>query len=106
MTTIPGIEVTEDPAIFIHAPRPAFINDVSPELRYYGADRIDAICGRCRVRRTEGHASLCISYGAWTNVQFDAQVVMTAKQLRELARRCIDAAHDLDTVPAVEREAA
>lgn len=101
----------ERAAIFVHAPRPAWVHGEARSAwqRTFGPNDHSAICG-IRLRNaesagtslavlrpaTEDLARLTIELGCACYVR----AVLAPSELREIAARLIDAAHDIETHPA------
>lgn len=97
---------------FTHTPRPAYTPDSHPDQRYFGADRHTATCGIPnntgrgdatatvgveRIGHMPGAARLSVDSLTIEGAAFSFTVTLRPDQLRELARRLIDAAADIET---------
>ncbi len=87
----------------IHHPRPAIVatTEGCGDQRYFGSERllrteddgIDVVVMRFG---SENTAHIKLEY----HTHWNSRATVTATQLRELAGRMIDAAHDIETFPA------
>lgn len=101
--------MTTDPAtnFNIHHPRPAIVatTEGCGDQRYFGSERplrtadggIDVVVMRFS---DENIACIKLEYSTY----WHSRATVTAAQLRELAARLIDAAHDIETFPAPTAE--
>lgn len=101
---------TTPPAPFTHYPRPAIVADTEGchDQRRFGSDlELSLSNGTTRVSAevlrfaTRDTAKLCLRIGV---IKAIMQVQATPAEMRELAARLIDAAHDIDTFPATALE--
>ena len=98
---------------FTHTPRPALIPASHPQLRRFGADKetldykLKCSSKTARPMQAEARvlrdgerdaAELTLKLGLYTNAEITVE--LTPDELRDLARRLIDAAHDLEAHPA------
>ena len=96
---------------FTHAPRPAIVPASHPDQRYFGEDRYEAVCGvtnsggSCeanaavnvnRLGQMPGVARIEVFSRLIDGAAFSAAIKLSPAQLRELARRLIDAAADIE----------
>lgn len=91
-------------AEFVHTPRPADVPDGHPRQRYFGAPGRAAIGivtsdgTEARVLRWSGepHAEVGLRVGRLGPSSAQVTLALNAAELRELARRLIDAAADIE----------
>lgn len=96
---------------FIHPPRPAYVPNRHPDQRHFGEDRYEAVCGvtnsggSCegnaavnvnRLGQMPGVARIEVFSRLIDGTAFSAAIKLSPAQLRELARRLIDAAADIE----------
>lgn len=87
---------------FTHEPRAPFIPPSSTQQRHFGRDNCDRIAKSARVFRfaDHDHATLEVQTPFNPGVSAQLSVSLTPAELRELAHRLLDAAHDLEAFPA------
>ena len=101
--------------IFTHTPRQAIVWDSHPGQRYFGEDSHTATCGLPnnngiadasalvgveRIGHMSGAARLVVESLRIDGASFSVAAQLRPAQLRELARRLIDAAADIEANPA------
>lgn len=101
----------EGSSIFVHAPRPTFVPNApqSAWQRTFGTDHHSAVCGlRLSAEVIDGTLASVLRPAhenrAWLEISLGSactvKAMMTPSDLRELAARMVDAAHDIEAHPA------
>ncbi len=107
------MQTTAQPGTFTYTPRPAITTDSAGcewQRRFGNADEV---LGYQLTASTDKHAlaaidllrdagtnvaDLRMNIGCWTSASMTVR--LTSPELRELAARLLDAAHDIETLPA------
>lgn len=99
-------------AVFSHVPRPPIVMDSHPDQRYFcppgksiGLGGVGGLAGKGYSRIEFYRGAMDHNFAQLTfNFNFGdvrASICLTADELREVARLCLDCAHDIETVTGV-----
>lgn len=101
---------------FIHTPRAPEVSDGFPDQRWFrGPNKEQRVQITLQKKRPSSQSATVVRLAsenkAELGIRFDTgitsgsiDVALTATELRELAQRLLDAAHDIDTNPAPQAE--
>lgn len=107
---------SEGSSTFVHAPRPAWVPSEAENAwqRSFGTDNYSAICGLQLRDAESGRMSISVLRSAKKEVArleialgatCHVRALLDPAELRDLAARLIDAAHDIEAHPAAELQA-
>ena len=106
-----GVDIVDEGRHFTHTPRPPHISGTYSYQRWYWGNGTLASDGvRISLAPHFGNEVELVRYSDCDYAQLSIRLVqhasitatLTADELRAVARMCIDAAHDLDNLPAVQ----